>query len=262
MVDTKPRRAPIVLLAQDKESTRIVYHALAQEFSDVRVVLERRVSRVQLMRRRAETLGIVTVIGQILFMIFIVPVLRRVAANRVEAIKQEFKLDSSPIDGPVTRVSSVNSAEARRVLQELDPGLVVVNGTRIIGHRTLSTLTAPIINMHAGITPLYRGVHGGYWALVEGRPDLVGTTIHFIDEGIDTGGVIAQATFQISREDSFVTYPYLHLAVGLPLLINAVEQILNDNLETKKKVPNLASKLRFHPTIWGYLANWTLNSVK
>ena len=80
--------------------------------------------------------------------------------------------------------------------------------------------------MHAGITPAYRGVHGGYWALAEGRTDLVGTTIHLVDEGIDTGGVIEQASFSPTEADTFVTYPYLHTAAGLPPLIEAVRGIL------------------------------------
>ena len=42
--------------------------------------------------------------------------------------------------------------------------------------------------MHAGITPQYRGVHGGYWAVVNNDPEHCGVTIHFVDKGIDTGG--------------------------------------------------------------------------
>jgi folate-dependent phosphoribosylglycinamide formyltransferase PurN len=36
-------------------------------------------------------------------------------------------------------------------------------------------------------------VHGGYWALAENNPQLVGTTVHFVDTGIDTGEVIEQS---------------------------------------------------------------------
>ena len=91
-------------------------------------------------------------------------------------IKRQFHLDISPVDGRVIRVPSVNSGKARRALREFSPQVVVVNGTRIICNETLCAVDAPFINTHAGITPLYRGVHGGYWALREGRPDLVGTT--------------------------------------------------------------------------------------
>jgi len=61
------------------------------------------------------------------------------------------------------------------------------------------------------------GVHGCYRALAEGDADSVGATIHLLDEGIDTGPIIAQRRFAVTHEDSFVTYPYLHAAATLPL---------------------------------------------
>ena len=63
----------------------------------------------------------------------------------------------------------------------------------------LGSLGCPVVNVHAGITPRYRGVHGGYWALAERHPEWVGTTVHLVDPGIDTGAILAQATFDVSR---------------------------------------------------------------
>ena len=45
----------------------------------------------------------------------------------------------------------------------------MINGTRIISKATLGCVPAVFINTHVGITPTYRGVHGGYWSLVEGE---------------------------------------------------------------------------------------------
>ena len=45
---------------------------------------------------------------------------------------------------------------------------MVVNGTRILSRRMLESIDAVFLNMHVGITPKYRGVHGGYWALANG----------------------------------------------------------------------------------------------
>ena len=95
------------------------------------------------------------------------------------------------------------------------PTLVVVHGTRIIASRVLESLGCPAVNVHAGITPRYRGVHGGYWALAEGHPEWVGTTVHLVDPGIDTGAILAQATFDVTDEDTIATYPDLHLIHGL-----------------------------------------------
>jgi hypothetical protein len=59
----------------------------------------------------------------------------------------------------VRRVASANADETVALLQELRPRVVVVNGTRILSKRVLGCIDAVFINMHAGITPLYRGVH-------------------------------------------------------------------------------------------------------
>lgn len=243
----------IVLMAADGAVTRIVYHALAAAFGRPIVLLEPRVPVSVFLRRRVQRLGVTTVAGQVLFTLFQRAVLAPAARTRVDEIKRESRLVDAPIPEPVHRVESVNSAAAREALRDLDPAVVVVNGTRIIAPETLAATRAPVLNMHAGVTPLYRGVHGGYWALRDGRPDLVGTTIHLIDPGIDTGSVLHYATFQITERDSFATYPYLHVAAGLPLLLTAVEEALRGELRPHPNPLGLPSRLRTHPTLWDYL---------
>ena len=92
--------------------------------------------------------------------------------------------------------------------------------------------------------------------------DLVGTTVHFVDEGIDTGRIIDQAMFPITERDSFGTYPYLHLAAGIPILLEAVHRAMHGTLQAKSEVSNLPSRLRSYPTVWGYLASWISTGVK
>lgn len=246
-------RRPVIVLGTDGPFTRIIYHALVANFGDVRIVLEEPVSRMLLLRRRVLKLGLLHTAGQVLFMAGILPLIRRRAARRIKQILRDHSLDDSPVTGEVLRVASVNSSEARLLLQELAPAAVVVNGTRIIGRETLRSVTSPFINIHAGITPLYRGVHGGYWALFEGRPDMVGTTIHLVDEGIDTGTVLDQVTFAPAPEDSFATYPYLHTAAALPPLLQAVRSAVDGALKPRLHRAGLDSRLRYHPTAVEYL---------
>lgn len=251
----------VVLLAGDGPSTRVVYHHLAREFPELHVVLEDGVPASQLLKRRLKTLGPVVVAGQVLFMGVVGRRLRQSAEARVREIYARAGLSDAPIPGPVTRVPSVNSEEARAALRELNPRVVVVNGTRIIGRATLAAVAAPFINMHAGITPLFRGVHGGYWALAEGRPELMGTTVHLVDEGIDTGTIIEQATCQPEPADTFATYPALQLAAGLPLLARAVRAALDGTLDPRART-DLASRFRSHPTLWGYLLRRVTRGVR
>ncbi|MGH9151786.1 MAG: formyl transferase [Acidimicrobiales bacterium] len=241
-----------------------MFHALAAAFGPFPVILERPVSRWRLARRRARTLGLRTVAGQILFSAVAVPVLARRGRPRIAAIARKHGLDLSPVEPPPVAVASVNCEDARAVLRRLDPRVVVVSGTRIISRDTLACVPAPFINMHAGVAPQYRGVHGGYWALAEGRPELAGTTVHLVDAGIDTGAILGQATFRPGPGDSFATYPYLHLAAGLPLLLSSVAELLAGR-EPRPVAPISAvgrSCLRTHPTLWGYLGTRVRRSVR
>ena len=213
-------------------------------------------------KKRVKRIGFLNVIGQILFVSLILPVIRASSSKRIDEIRKEFELPDRWGDAEIFHVPSVNSEETREVLRSLSPAVVVVNGTRIIGLDTLSSVTVPFINMHAGITPLYRGVHGGYWALTENRPDLVGTTIHLVDKGIDTGTILDQRFFSITQDDNFVTYPYLHTAHGISGLLSSIERVISGDAKPRETSVTLPSKLRSHPTIWGYLYNRVLKKVK
>ena len=242
----------ILLLCRDDNTSKSVFNALRKSFDEVVVLCENHVSRSEMVKRRLKRIGLVETAGQVLFITAVSPLLRRRSQKRIDEIKREYGLDESEDNWQPKRVESINSPEAQEAIREISPDVVVVNGTRIIGKKTLQSLDAPIINMHAGITPTYRGVHGAYWALAEDRPDLVGTTVHFIDEGIDTGSIIKQVSFPTTSEDNFWTYPYLHTAAGIPALIDAVKALLAGEVKREKSISDKASKLHYHPTIWGY----------
>ncbi|MBA4184555.1 MAG: formyl transferase [Acidobacteria bacterium] len=243
----------IVLLCSDGDSTRAIGNALQKKFGAIKVVMEKPMSRLEMAKKRTKKIGFIKVTGQILFVALIVPLLSRFSRQRFAEIEAANNLANDWAETDIIEIDSVNSEKARDVLREIQPDIVVVNGTRIIGKKTLKCINATFINTHAGITPLYRGVHGAYWALAEGKPELVGTTVHLVDEGIDTGTIIEQAFFEITEKDNFATYPYLHTAAGIPVLLRAVEYCIEGKLEAKVEASDLPSKLRYHPTIWEYL---------
>lgn len=244
----------MVLLACDGPSTRIVYHALARSCPDLAVIVEDPLPKATFLKRRARKVGWPTAVSQAVFVGGVVPVLSAMSRGRRREIILRNGFDTSELPGSKVGVPSVNSEQARQALRALEPRVVVVNGTRIIGPETLRCVDAPFVNMHAGITPAFRGTHGGYWALAQGRPDLAGTTVHLVDEGIDTGGILAQGVFEPGAGDNFSTYPYLHLEVGVPLLVAAVGHVLEGSaLPQPSLAGELPSRLVMHPTVTQYL---------
>jgi len=252
----------IVLLGREDSQTAIVYNSLRSEFPFARVIVEEGESRLKFVKRRAKKLGIGKALGQIAFRIIVVPWLTAGSRRRLEEIIRQFALDASPVPAEqLTRVSSVNSDRTIQLLQELQPGVIVVSGTRIISARVLNCVPAVFINIHAGITPMYRGVHGGYWALVENNLDACGVTVHEVDTGVDTGRILGQIRITPNGSDNFVTYGFLQLAAGLPLLKKAVRDACEGQLRPIA-APEGTSRLWTHPTLGQYVYHRMKSGVK
>ncbi len=239
--------ARVVLLTSEGTSGAIAARYLAGQFPDIAVICEGSESRWLFIRRRMKRLGPVKVAGQVMFML-----LQRFQQRRSQQRIAEVcaPLSGAP-DPAVAHVPSVNSPECLAALRELRPGVVLVMGTRIIKPEVMAEAQAPFINYHAGITPKYRGVHGGYWALAEGDAGNFGLTVHLVDAGIDTGGILYQERVRPSAADNFSTFPYLQLAAGLPLLAKAARDALAGHLTVQ--FSDLPSRLWSHPTIWQYV---------
>jgi methionyl-tRNA formyltransferase len=91
----------------------------------------------------------------------------------------------------IMSVSSHNGEECRQLLDRLQPDIVAVYGTLLIG-RALIEASPVMINLHTGLSPWYRGSDTIFWPLHDGRPDKVGVTVHRLDPGIDSGAILAR----------------------------------------------------------------------
>lgn len=251
----------IVLLAGSDITTNIVYNQLNKEFAVYKVIMEEGENKKVFIKRRIKRLGLSTVIGQIGFQLLIAKPLGIFSKKRVTEILEEANLDTSPIDDEkIIRVTSVNAAASIALLKEINPDLIIVNGTRIISKKVLAAVDCKFINTHAGITPKYRGVHGTYWALASKDAANSGVTVHFVDEGIDTGNIISQAFIKPGPKDNFSTYPYLQIAKGIQLLQQALRDHFTGNIKLTQN--QLESKLWYHPTFFQYIINRIKHKVK
>lgn len=249
-------KTKIVLLARECDSTSIVYNYLSKHIGFEAIIFEKAFSKRKHLLKRIKRLGFWHAMGQAAFMIIVIPLLKIFSRKRKNEIIQKYRLDLNPVPATAYKVvNSLNSDESRSLLKELNPDLVIVNGTRIISKKTLECVTAPFINIHVGITPLFRGVHGGYWAIATGRKELAGVTIHYVDPGVDTGGIIEQIFLTPSIKDNFYTFPYLEYAETLPVLKKVIDSFSSGlKPETRLPVTN-ESALWHHPTIFQYLRN-------
>ena len=242
----------VVFLTTGNPLGQIAARRLAAAFPSLKIIVEPPVARSTLLRRRIKRLGPLHVAGQLAFGV-LARGLCHVSRRRIAEILEQHRLEPRWPDGcERIEVPSVNSPECIACLDRLDPRVVLLLGTRIIDRNTLAAVKVPLINYHAGITPKYRGIHGGYWAKAEGDLENFGVTVHLVDPGIDTGAVLYQARLMPTHADNYATFPYLQLAAVLPLMEQAARDALAGTL--KPQTVDLPSRLWSHPTIWGYVA--------
>ena len=242
----------IILLASDCESSRWVYNALEESVGVEAVILEQPISKKELAKNRIKKIGLFRVMGQVLFSTLAVPLLKRRSKTRKAYLINKYRLNNGDFKSEKThRVSSVNEEACLKAINLLQPDIIVVNGTRIISKKILQSTQAIFINMHVGITPQYRGSHGGYWALCNNDFENFGTTIHLIDAGVDTGAVIKQVFTKPEKADNFTTYPVLQIAVGIAALKEVLIKMISGNYQTIKHTEK--GKMYYQPTWWQYL---------
>lgn len=82
-----------------------------------------------------------------------------------------------------------------------EPDLVISAGfMKIVGPAFLARFGGRFVNTHPALLPSFPGAHGVRDALDYGVK-VTGCTVHFVDEGVDTGPIIAQDTVEVRDED-------------------------------------------------------------
>ncbi len=96
---------------------------------------------------------------------------------------------------------SAYDREIARILQENNVDLVVLAGyMRLVGPEFVEAFRNRIVNIHPALLPAFPGTSGVADALAYGVK-VTGVTVHFVDEGLDTGPIILQDTVPVLPGD-------------------------------------------------------------
>ena len=79
------------------------------------------------------------------------------------------------------------------------------------------------INIHAGVSPYYRGTDCNFWALYDDNPHLVGTTIHLLSKGLDSGPMLYHAMSNIK------TNPFEYTMSTIKSAFHSIAERIKDN---------------------------------
>ena len=87
------------------------------------------------------------------------------------------------------------------------------------------------INCHAGKLPFYRGRNVLNWALINDEKEF-GITVHYIDEGVDTGDILLQQTYPINDQDNYGTLLKKAHSECATILYEAIKLIKAEKVKT------------------------------
>jgi methionyl-tRNA formyltransferase len=125
-----------------------------------------------------------------------------------------------------------------------DPDVVIVwSYSMILPPAVLAVPARGAVNVHGGLLPQYRGGHVAQWAIINGEREF-GVTLHYMDEGIDTGPVIAEQRFALDETDDGYTVRQKIRAAGSHLLTEWWPRLADG---TARSRPQDSSRARYWP---------------
>ncbi|MFM5905545.1 MAG: phosphoribosylglycinamide formyltransferase [Micrococcales bacterium] len=116
-------------------------------------------------------------------------------------------------------------------IEHFKPDLVVLAGfMRILPPDFVNALAPNLINTHPSLLPNFPGAHAVHDAMVAGAKT-TGVTVHIVDEGVDTGPHLAQASVDVLPEDSEASLHERIKQVERQLLVQVVQDIAENKIQ-------------------------------
>jgi methionyl-tRNA formyltransferase len=153
---------------------------------------------------------------------------------------RDLKLQPSPVKVlglsaklPVLQPERARSEEFLEELRALQPDLIVVAAYgQILPANILTLPRFGCLNVHTSLLPRYRGAAPIQWAILNGDAE-TGVTIMKMDEGLDTGAIITQATTPIHPEDNAETLHDRLARMGAELLVQTIPEYVAGKLPSR-----------------------------
>ena len=131
-------------------------------------------------------------------------------------------------------------AALRDVLESFEPDWVVSAGfMRILGPAVLASFPLRVVNTHPALLPSFPGAHAVRDALAHGVR-VTGSTIHLVDEGVDTGPIVDQRAVPVDDDDDEASLHERIKVVERALLVDVVARLATHNVHISGRKVTLA----------------------
>ncbi|HAX98204.1 MAG TPA: phosphoribosylglycinamide formyltransferase [Candidatus Atribacteria bacterium] len=143
---------------------------------------------------------------------------------------QKAKIPTLVLDFKSFSGKKVYEDELLRVLKKENPSVICLAGyMRIVGKAIISQYSHRILNIHPSLLPAFPGLDAQKQALEYGVK-VSGCTVHFVDEGTDTGPIILQAPVLIKETDTVETLSQSILEKEHEIYCQAIKMLLEEKL--------------------------------
>lgn len=129
---------------------------------------------------------------------------------------------------PFLRCRDINSDKVRALLIEMKPDICVISHLeKLIKPQLLSIPRLGFINLHPSLLPFYRGMAPQSWPIINGEKE-TGVTVHYVNEGIDTGDIIIQEKIVITQDMYVSDLQNKWIDVYRYIVVDAIDRIVNN----------------------------------
>jgi methionyl-tRNA formyltransferase len=102
---------------------------------------------------------------------------------------------------PFIKTDNINCLSVQNEIAKINPDLIVIaHFEKVLKKNIIDIPKYGCINLHPSLLPYYRGLSPQHWPIINGD-EYTGITVHFVNEGIDTGDIIVQREVSISNDD-------------------------------------------------------------
>jgi methionyl-tRNA formyltransferase len=160
---------------------------------------------------------------------------------------------------PVFQPKRVREPESIAQIRAMGPEVIVVAAYgQILPRELLALPKYGCVNIHASLLPAYRGAAPINWAIINGETR-TGITVMQMDEGMDTGGILAQESIPIDPRDTTGTLTEKLSQIGSRLIVGTLSRIESGGLTA---VPQDNSKASMAPLLKkdAGLIDWTMSA--
>lgn len=146
------------------------------------------------------------------------------------------KVAADALDVPVWQASTLRDPRTRTWLIEQSCDLFIVAAFGLIfGRRTLALPRMGAINVHASLLPKFRGASPVASAIYSGER-VTGVTLIQMDEGLDTGPMLAKRALNISHSATTDTITAQLASLGAQLLHDVLPEVLDRSIRAQPQV--------------------------